>query len=110
MHGAFDLAIGLCGLLIAYVYPFVEVLRGMPVDKAVCKSWGMQTVFFTGLCLGIPALGSSFSRELGYELAVNWVPDTPMLTPIFLLGWLTPLISGSIASCIRTRYLNRSPK
>ena len=49
----------------------------------------MQLLYFTGLCLGVPAIGSCFSRELGYELAVTWVPDAPILVPIFFLAGST---------------------
>ena len=106
MQTVFKLGIDVCVVLIIVVYPTVAVFRGRPVKETVMNSWGMQILYFTGLCLVIPAICSFFSRELECEIATNWVPDAPIIVPIAVIGWLNPLIVGSIASFFRKRCLS----
>lgn len=107
MQNAFTLVVGVFSLSIAYVYPFVAVWRGSTVSSVVRNSWGMQMVYFISLCLVLPAIGAWFSPELGRVLD-NWVPDTPILVPVLLLGWISPFLAGSIAIAVRNRARPKS--
>ena len=106
MQTVFKLGIDVCVVLIAVVYPIIAVFRGRPIAETVVNSWGIQILYFTGLCLGIPAICGFFSRELECEIATNWVPDAPIIVPIAVVGWLNPLIVGSIASFLGKRCLS----
>lgn len=100
MKLAFDIIVGICALLIAYAYPFIAVIRGQSIGDATGKSWGMQVVYFIGLCFGVPALAGFFDVQIGDTLT-DWVPDTPGLVPVMLCGWMGPLFAGWIASRLR---------
>ena len=100
MQNAFTLVVGICYLLIAYICPFVAVLRGSTINSVTGRSWGMQLVYFTSLCLLLPAIGTWSNSQLGRELAI-WAPETPTLVPILLLGWVSPLLAGWIAISFR---------
>lgn len=100
MPNGLKIAIDVCTVLIAYVYPFVVVYRGQPIGEISKKIWLVLIAYFLGVCLGIPAIGWCFSPELGRELAMS-VPEAPIIVPILFCGWMCPMLAGGIAIFVR---------
>lgn len=89
------------GLLLAYLLPFVLVLRGARLKAAVARSWGLLFLYVVLLCMVIPLLVSIFNRDLAAVVLRTWVPEGTGVAAIAFMGWLPPLVAGSVALLIR---------
>ena len=107
MQSVFSLLVGACYWIIAYIYPFCAVLRGNTVNAVVGKSWGIQMIYFIFLCIVLPQIGARISPQLGRDLSRS-APDTPILVPVFLMGWVAPWLAGSVAVFVRQRLWPKS--
>lgn len=107
MQSVFTLLVGACYWTIAYIYPFLAVLRGSTVEAVTGKSWCMQMIYFVSLCILLPQIGTWISPQFGRDL-FDWVPEMPILVPTFLLGWVAPWLAGSMAGCVRRRLRSNS--
>lgn len=106
MHAILAVSIAIPALWIIYAYPIIATLRDRLVSDVVGKSWAMQIFFFTFVCIGVPVICHCLNEQVGRDLALL-VPDTPHLVPVYLGGWLTPLIVCQITCWLRAAILRR---
>src|SRR5437870_2456503 len=107
MRIPFIITSGVLLLLIAYVYPFIAVLRGRAVIKIIGRSYGALVLYMICLGLLIPGVVSVFDRPLSREMLNRWVPEGPGVVAVAFVGWLPASIAASwlclpVGCCIRS--------
>ena len=101
MRLAFWIVSGVVGLVIAYGYPLVAVLRRKRFLKTILTAWLLLFGYMLCLCLLLPGEVTLFDRGFGREMSSTWVPEGPAVAAALLVGWLPPLMAGLVALFIR---------
>jgi len=94
-------------IFVAFVVPFVYVLRTGKLLRGFLLAWGLMILSTFILSVGIFAFVYNF---LSPELAANFLPDPRSLIPVFFSGWVPSLIIIFAASFIRGLVKSRKAK
>ena len=101
MRTAFILIVASVGILLAWVYPLVAVARGRPLGRTVLITWGLLVGYLVAISFLLPGIIGLFSKEAGREVADHWVPEGTGVAAMMCVGWLWPLIFGSIGRLLQ---------
>lgn len=105
MRVAFIITTSVIGILIAYGYPFVAILRGRPVFLTIGKGWALVFLYMLFLCFLLPMLVSLVNRDLAKEMLNDWVPEGPSVVAAAFMGWL-PALMGVAIGMVAKAVLN----
>jgi hypothetical protein len=103
MRAAFIIFVGVIGMSIAWVFPLVAVARGRALGRTVLTAWGLLVAYLLVVSLVLPGIVSLFSMSAGREMESHWVPEPTGVAAMIFLGWLWPLVFGSIGLLVRRR-------
>ena len=82
---------------IAFVYPFVAVLRGLPFILTTLSAW-VSLVLFTIFGLGVlPLLLDHFEKGVAAKIGANPLGFVTGSLITLTFGWLYPLVASAIA-------------
>ena len=108
-NSIFLVASGFLGFLIAYVQPFVAVLKGRGIRRAVFIAWVLLLLYYVALCIGLPVLVNLISPGFTKEVFMSWVPEMPQVIGVLFLGWLPPFLAAAAGYAIRRLILRFWP-
>jgi hypothetical protein len=106
MRTTFIITTTLIGIMVAYGYPFVAILRGKRVLRTIGIGWALVFLGMLTICLLLPMLVSVFNKDFAKEMLNSWVPELPAVVAVAVMGWVPPLVAVAIGMIVKS-LLNR---
>src|SRR5690348_9747896 len=87
-------------IMISWVYPLVAVARGRRLRNTVLIAWGLSVAYLFFLSGVVPCIAGMFSKRSGREVADHWVPEGTGIAGMMCVGWMFPLLFGTVGGLI----------
>jgi glucan phosphoethanolaminetransferase (alkaline phosphatase superfamily) len=101
MKALAQIAVAFMPLILAGVFPFVQVLRGRRVWVAFAHCWVLLVAWMAVFSFFGPVLADQIGKDFGREVATNWMPEGPGVVAMAFFGWIYAGITVLLALIVK---------